>query len=309
MVDILAAALARLRFSGTLLFHYELCRPWGLSLPQFPDAVFHYLSRGSATVALPGGPKRNLKAGDLIVLARGEPHLLYSDASAKPYPLLDLDRRPAHAGVIRHGGKGKPASTMLCGYFTLARTSRNGLMELLPRFLHLKPEPNNVWLDTILQRLVWESATQRPAQQVVLAHITEMIFVEVLRSWVSSLEPGEGGWLGAINDPHIGKALQLIHESPGHPWTLRELGKRVGLGRSAFSDRFAKLVGQTMHAYLTACRMDDAATLLDAGNESIAQVAARVGYETASAFSKVFSRHHAQSPARYRSAHAAGELS
>jgi AraC-like DNA-binding protein len=305
-VDILAAALDRLRFSGTLLFHYELCRPWSLSLPQFQDAVFHYLTQGSATVALPGGRKHSMLAGDLIVLTRGEPHLLYSDASAKPYPLLDLDRRPADAGVIRHGGKGKPPLTTLCGYFT-ARRSRNGLMDLLPRVLHLKPETDNVWLDSILQRLAWESATQRPAQQVALARITEMIFVEVLRSWVGSLKPGEGGWLGAINDPHIGKALQLIHESPEHPWTLRELGSRVGLGRSAFSDRFTKLVGQTMHAYLTACRMEDAATLLETGNASIAQVAARVGYETASAFSKSFSRHHAQSPSRYRSAHTGGE--
>ena len=306
-MDILATALDRLRFSGTLLFHYELCRPWSLSVPQFPEAVFHYLSRGSATVALPGGRKRSMEAGDLIVLTRGEPHLLYSDPFAKPYPLLDLERPPAHAGVIHHGGKGQPPSTMLCGYFTLARPSRNGLMDLLPRVLHLKPEPDNGWLDTILQRLVLESATQRPGQQAVLARITEVIFVEVLRSWVGSIKPGEGGWLGAINDAHIGKALQLIHERPEHPWTLRELGSRVGLGRSAFSDRFTKLVGQTMHAYMTARRMEDGATLLEAGNASIAQVAANVGYETASAFSKAFSRHHGQSPARYRSAHAGSE--
>src|SRR5262249_15400710 len=114
-VDILAAALDRLRFSGTLLFHYELCRPWGLSVPQFPEAVFHYRIRSSSTVALPGGRKRSMEAGDLIVLTRGEPHLLYSDAFAKPYPLLDLERPPAHGGVIHHGGKGKPPSTMLCG--------------------------------------------------------------------------------------------------------------------------------------------------------------------------------------------------
>src|SRR5262245_64619428 len=124
-----------------------------------------------------------MEAGDLIVLTRGEPHLLYSDAFAKPYPLLDLERPPAHAGVIHHGGKGKPPSTMLCGYFTLARPSRNGLMDLLPRVLHIKPEPDNGWLDTILKRLVSESATQRPGQQAVLAGITEGIYAEVLPSW------------------------------------------------------------------------------------------------------------------------------
>src|SRR6266851_3246819 len=76
------------------------------------------------------------------------------------------------------------------------------------------------WLETILQRMVDEAAVQRPGQLAVLSRMTEVLFVEVLRSWIKSLGRGEGGWLGAIADRHIGKALQLIHEYPEHPWTL-----------------------------------------------------------------------------------------
>src|SRR5277367_4567995 len=101
----------------------------------------------------------------------------------------------------------------------------------------------------ILQRMVSESAVPRPGQHAVLSRITEVLFVEVLRSWMKSLGPAEGGWIGAIADPHIGKALQLIHEQPERPWTLRELGRRAGLGRSAFSARFTSLVGQPMRRY------------------------------------------------------------
>src|SRR5262249_48038249 len=132
---------------------------------------------------------------------------------------------------------------------------------------------------------------------------TEMVFVEVLRSWIKSLGPGEGGWLGAMLDRHIGPALQLIHKHPDRPWTLRELGRRVGLGRTAFSARFTKLVGQPMHRYLIAHRMEVATSLLESSDEAIAQIATRVGYETTAAFSKLFQRQQGLSPGRYRAVH------
>src|SRR5258708_34458100 len=116
--------------------------------------------------------------------------------------------------------------------------------------------------------------------------MTEMLCVEVLRSWIKSLVPGEGGWLGAIVDPHIGKALQLIHERPERPWTLRELGRRAGLGRSAFSARFTRLVGQPVHRYLVAPRMDEAAHMLESDDDATARIAPRVGYGPATAVSK-----------------------
>jgi AraC-like DNA-binding protein len=190
---------------------------------------------------------------------------------------------------------------MICGNFTVARPSRGSVLELLPPLLLLKPAEDGGWLEAILQRMVSESASERPGQGVALSRLTEALFVEVLRSWIKSLGPGEGGWLGAMADPHIGPALQLIHERPNHPWTLGDLGQSVGLGRSAFSDRFTRLVGQPMYRYLLARRMAEAAFLLETSDEGIARIASRVGYETTTAFSKVFNRHHGLSPGRYRS--------
>jgi AraC-like DNA-binding protein len=238
--------------------------------------------------------------GDFVVVTRGEPHVIYSDRQTEPFPVLNLDRPPAHLGVVRHGGSAPPFSTIICGYFTPSRPSRGSVMELLPPVLLLKPTADGEWLDAILQRMVNESALERPGQGVALSRLTEVLFVEVLRSWIKSLRPGEGGWLGAMADPHIGPALQLIHEQPDWSWTLRELGHRVGLGRSAFSARFTKLVGQSMQRYLIARRMAEAAFLLESSDEGIARIASRVGYETAAAFSKLFQRHHGVSPGRYR---------
>jgi AraC-like DNA-binding protein len=299
-MDILAEVLDQVRLGGTLLFHFELGRPWSLGLAQRPYALFHYLSRGSATLALEQGEELRMTEGDFVVLTRGEPHVLYSDSPTKPLLIVDLHRPPAHLGVVRHGGGAQPLSTMICGNFTVARPSRGSVLELLPPVLLLKPAEDGGWLEAILQRMVSESALERPGQGVALSRLTEVLFVEVLRSWIKSLGPGEGGWLGAMADPHIGPALQLIHEQPDRPWTLEDLGRRVGLGRSAFSARFTKLVGQSMYRYLIARRMAEAAFLLETTDEGIARIATRVGYETAAAFSKLFHRHHGLSPGRYR---------
>ena len=184
------------------------------------------------------------------------------------------------------------------------------MLELLPPVLHLRPAADRDWLETILQRMVTEAALQRPGQLAVLSRMTEVLFVEVLRSWIKSLGPGEGGWLGAIADRYIGKALQLIHEHPEHPWTLGALGRHVGLGRSAFADRFTRLVGQPVYRYLVARRMDEAALMLESGDDAIARIATRVGYETTTAFSKAFKQHYSFSPGRYRARerHRATEL-
>jgi AraC-like DNA-binding protein len=301
-MDILAEVLDRVRLGGTLFFHFELGHPWSLALPARPYALFHYLSRGSATLAFEGGREFRMAEGDFVVVTHGEPHVIYSDRGTKPFPVQELDRPPARLVVVRHGGGAQPLATMICGNFAVSRPSRGSVLELLPPVLLLKPTADGDWREAILRRMVSESAVERPGQRVALSRMTEVLFVEVLRSWIQSLRPGEGGWLGAMTDPHIGPALQLIHEQPEQPWTLDELGRRVGLGRSAFSARFTKLVGQPMHRYLIARRMAEAAFLLESSDEGIARIARRVGYETAAAFSKLFHRHHGVSPGRYRAA-------
>jgi AraC-like DNA-binding protein len=308
-MDILAEILRRVRLSGTLLYHYDLSRPWGLALPALPCGVFHYLSAGSATLQVQKEEELVMSEGDFVLVSRGDPHVLRSDRKAKPFPLLELHRPPAHLDIVRHGGGQKPLSIMICGYFSLLRPSRSSVLELLPPILLLKSDANRDWLDTILRRMVTESALALPGQQAVLSRMTEVLFVEVLRSWIESLRPGEGGWLGALRDSHVGKALQLIHEQPNQAWTLREVGRRVGLGRSAFAARFSELVGQPMNRYLIAHRMELAASLLERDDDSIAEIASRVGYETTSAFSKLFRRHHRISPGRYRAGRRAAQES
>jgi AraC-like DNA-binding protein len=305
-MDILADVLDRVRLGGTVLRHFELGHPWSLALPGRTDALFHYLSRGSATLTLEQGREIHMTEGDFVVVAHGESHVIFSDRGTKPFQILHLDRPPPNYGIVRHGGGAQPLAAMICGNFTVSRPARGSVLELLPPVLLLKPAMDSDWLEAILRRMVSESALEQPGQRVALSRLTEVLFVEVLRSWIKSLSPGEGGWLGAMADAHIGPALQLIHERPGRPWTLRDLGHRVGLGRSTFSARFTRLVGQPMQRYVIARRMAEATFLLESTDEGIARIASRVGYETAAAFSKLFHRHYGLSPGRYRATRRAG---
>src|SRR6201999_4054075 len=248
-------------------FHFELGHPWHLELPARPHALFHYLSRGSATLALGQGQEIQMTEGDFVVVTRGETLVFYSVRRAKPLQIMDIHRSLPRLGVFRHGSRAKPLSTLICGNFTVSRPLFGSVLELLPPVLLLKPPEDGGWLEAILRRMVSESALERPGQSVALSRLTEVLFVEVVRSWIKSLGPGEGGWLGAMADPHIGPALQLIHERPDRSWTLDDLGQRVGLGRSAFSARFTKLVGQPMYRYLIARRMEEAAFLLESSHD------------------------------------------
>ena len=181
-MDILTDVLDRVRLKGTVLFHYEFGRPWSVALPRSPDAIFHYLSRGSASIALEDGAMIRMAEGDFVLIVCGEPHVLRSGRRKKSIPLVDLDRWPAHVGLVRHGGGRKPFSTMICGRFSLSRPSPGNVLALLPPVLHLRPAADRGWLETILQRMVAEAALQRPGQLAVLSRMTEVLFVEVLRS-------------------------------------------------------------------------------------------------------------------------------
>ena len=214
-MDILAQVLDRVRLGGTLLFHFELGHPWNLALPARPYALFHYLSRGSATLALEDGQELQMTEGDFVVITRGEPHVFYSDRRAKPLQIVDLDRSSPRFGVVRHGGRAKPLSTMICGNFTVSRPMFGSVLELLPPVLLLKPNADGGWREAILRRMVSESALERPGQRVALSRLTEVLFVEVLRNWIASLSPGQGGWLGAISDPAYRTGAQVDPRKPG----------------------------------------------------------------------------------------------
>ena len=214
-MDVLAQVLDRVRLGGTLLFHFELGHPWNLELPERPYALFHYLSRGSATLALGEGRDLDLSEGDFVVVTRGEPHTIYSDREARPLSIHDIDRPSARLGVVRHGGATQPVSTIICGNFAVSRPLYGALLELLPPVLLLKPTADGGWLEATLQRMVSESAVERPGQAVALSRLTEVLFVEVLRSWMKTSQSRRRGMARRHGGPAYRAGASIDPRTPG----------------------------------------------------------------------------------------------
>jgi AraC-like DNA-binding protein len=136
----------------------------------------------------------------------------------------------------------------------------------------------------------------------VAAKLAELLFAEGLRRYIMSLPDGTVGWLAGLRDRFVGRALALMHERPGHAWTVDELAERVGISRSALAQRFTDLIGQPPMQYLTRWRMTIAAQRLRGEPVSIARLAADTGYDSEAAFNRAFKRELGETPAAWRRA-------
>ena len=108
------------------------------------------------------------------------------------------------------------------------------------------------------------------------------------------------GWLGALQDEQIGRALVRVHRDPAHPWTLESLARAAAMSRSAFAARFTALVGEPAMQYVARWRMALAKDRLLESSEALGVIAARVGYQSEAAFSRAFKRYMGVSPGAVR---------
>jgi AraC-like DNA-binding protein len=156
------------------------------------------------------------------------------------------------------------------------------------------------WVQSSIRYSVAESAASRPGSAIVLARLSEVLFAEAIRHYMDELPPGTSGWLAGLRDRYVGRALSLLHEQPAHPWTVDELAGKVGLSRSALSQRFGALVGAPPMQYLARWRASLAATLLRDADSAVIRVATEVGYESEAAFNRAFKREFGLPPATWR---------
>jgi transcriptional regulator GlxA family with amidase domain len=156
------------------------------------------------------------------------------------------------------------------------------------------------WLGQFIRLATLESTEKRAGGESVLAKLSELMFIEVVRRYLEALPPGQTGWLAGLRDPFVGKALSALHGSPAQDWTIEELAKQVGLSRSALAERFTGLVGIPPMHYLAKWRMQVASGLLSGGGVNIATIAAETGYASEAAFSRAFKKMVGVPPSAWR---------
>ena len=333
-MDVLSDVLRVVRLSGAVFFVAEFSSPWAIESPSsqilaasiMPRAecfsMFHVLAEGTCWVRVKGEPPLQMVAGDVLVVPQGDEHFMASDLSLRPKLMKDLLPKIPSQGTpaVNHGGGGEVAR-FICGYLHCDQKF-NPLFGTLPKLICVRsregevvfqsvgmgarsPEPalpfhSGMWLNTTVYYLIKEALSGEAGNQSLLTRLTELMFVEVLRRYMQKLEPGQTGWLAGLNDPHVSRALTMIHEEPMRAWTVENLARGAGVSRSALAGRFTELIGESPMRYLASWRMHLAKQLLCEGNRSLAEVAERVGYESEYAFNRAFKRETGSPPATWR---------
>ena len=314
-MDVLSEVLRVVRLEGALFFNAEFSAPWCISEPPStakapylsPGAghiiIYHFLTEGRAYAKLPNGRREELTAGDIVIFPHGDPHRLGNGMPERPVDSLHAFAKNLTQGLklARFGGGGE-ITRFVCGYMAceprLSKVFLAGLPKMLK--LHLAKESSGQWLENSIRFTVDAAIGSNAGSGLVLAKLSEVLFVETLRRYINALPPNQIGWLAGARDPIIGQALALLHKEPAYPWTVATLARQVGLSRTRLAERFRHFLGEPPMAYLAQWRLKLGAEILQSTESSIAEVAAAVGYGSEAGFNRAFKREYHCPPAQFR---------
>ena len=311
-IDPLGEALHFLRMSGTFYCRSELTAPWGLTLPERPGCLsFHVVTAGRAWLEVKDEGPHALEPGDLALVPHGRGHRLAAEPGAVAVPIGELhhERISECYAILRHGGGGAP-TTLVCGAVRFDHPAAHHLVALLPRVIHVRAAtlPHTGWLQSTLGLMALEARELRPGGETVITRLADILVIQAIRSWIEQDPAAQTGWLGALQDRQIGRAVALIHREPTRAWTVSSLAAEAAMSRSAFAARFTQLVGEPAMHYVARWRMHVAMTWLREEGVGVGEMAGRLGYRSEAAFSRAFKRFTGVPPGAARRGRAASQV-
>jgi len=307
LVDPLGEALHFLRMSGSFYCRSELTAPWALAMPPMEERlIFHVVISGRCWLEAEGDEPRRLEPGDLALLPHGGGHRLSNEPGGPARRLDELHHEQVSEryAILRHGGGGA-ATSLICGAVRFDHPAAHHLVKLLPRVIHIEASSSphlamSDWMQSTLRLMSAEARELRPGGETVITRLADVLVIQAIRAWIERDPAAQTGWLGALQDVHIGRAIALIHRDPSRPWTVVSLASEVAMSRSGFAARFTELVGEPAMQYVTRWRMHVALAWLRADNVALSDLAGRLGYRSEAAFSRAFKRFMGISPGAAR---------
>jgi len=312
-MDTLSDVLRAVRLTGAVFFEIRASEPWVAETPEgativgsiFPAAEhvipYHVVTHGGCWAWALGDAPVRLTAGDIVVFPHGDAHVLSSAPGMRGTPDLALYHRPKDRSLpfrVTAGEAASWAAQIVCGYLGCDARPFNPLLAALPRVLHTSGGDGP--LGTLFGFALAEARDAKAGSESVLRLLSELMFVEVVRSYVRTLPPEQTGWLAALRDPVVAAALTAIHADPARAWTVAALAREVGASRSVLAERFTRLVGDPPMQYVAQWRMQVAAHQLLSTLDTVAAVAERVGYESEAAFTRAFKKIVGTAPTPWR---------
>lgn len=314
--DALSDVLKTVRLTGAAFFDVIGKAPWVAEQPPrevilpliLPGAEhlisYHVITEGSCYAALLGEEPITVAAGEVVVFTHGDRHVM----SSSPGMRATAGGGAFGSGAeqlpfaLSYGEDGPVSAKVVCGFLACDALPFNPLLDNLPRVLKAgdRGGSDEGWITQFIRVAVAESGEKRAGGEGVLAKLSELMFIEVVRRYLDTLPAERVGWLAGLRDPFVGRALSLLHAEPARNWTIEELARNVGLSRSVLAERFTDIVGLPPMQYLAQWRMQIAAGLLTNGNANMASIAARIGYESEASFSRAFKKIVGTPPSAWR---------
>ncbi|MGQ7848089.1 cupin domain-containing protein [Granulosicoccus sp. 3-233] len=305
--DPFGEVLHLLQLTGVLYCNAQLSDPWGIELPQLPGVMnVEVVTSGHCWIELAGKSPVYMPQGSLVLIPRGDRHILRGNPGDKATWLQDIpvERIGDRFENMQFGGGGRLTRITYYGV-RFDPYLANRLVRLLPDMLHLRTHVNDgSWLQSTIQFIAQEAQARLPGSETVITRLADILVIQAIRTWIESVRDEERGWIAALHDPGIGKALSLMHRQPEHDWHVESLAHEIGMSRSGFSARFTAMVGESVKQYLTTLRMQLAHRELRETSDSLARIAERVGYQSEQAFNRAFKREVGVSPGAVRRHHA-----
>jgi AraC-like DNA-binding protein len=314
-MDVLSEVLKAIRLDGAFFYNAEFTSPWSFREP--PSAVvaphlspgaghliiYHLITEGRCAANLEGGKPIGVGSGDIVIFPHGDAHILGNGSTQT----IDLEMRlqeilSGGMKLARAGGGGE-VTKIVCGYMSCDPQLSSALMAGLPPMFRvpIRDGPGGQWLETTIRFSV-DQARDGAGGEAVLSKLSELLFVETIRRYISQLPAEETGWLAGVRDQEVGNALALLHRDPAKPWTIALLAREVGISRSVLAERFRQYLKEPPMSYLTRWRLQLAARMLKSSSRGVADIAFDVGYESEASFNRAFKRQFTVPPARFRDA-------
>jgi AraC-like DNA-binding protein len=299
--DTVADVLASVTVRSSVYCQSDLTAPWGFRVEGANTAKFHLVLEGACWLELPGADPVRLSAGDLVILASGEAHVMRDEPGS---PVLGLDSliadHPLDAGArLQYGGPGA-RTRLLCGGFGLDNPA--ALSACLPPVLQLDSAATGIsaWIEPVFALVRHEADHAAPGAQAVLAKLADVFLTQALRTFLLGAE--QAGLLRNwhAKDTLAERAAELLRLQPARQWTLHELAHEVGMSRSLLAARFRAATGDSPMRHLAKIRLGQAAGYLATASLSVESIARLTGYAGTASLSKAFKREFGVPPGMYR---------
>jgi len=307
--DLLGHVLEGSRLRGQVFCESVARAPWALRFPARAEAAFHLVTAGSALLRI-DGETHPLAQGDLVLVPRGASHVLADHARTKPIELLDWLACAAatydpRGGPLRLGGATGIETRVLCGIYQLEGLgAHHPVLRLLPPWLVLPAARTRADADlaATLHALAREHERSASGVSIVVSRLLEVLFVQIVRAWAADQPLGRAGWIGALEDSLLARALSALHGDLARDWDVPALARVCATSRATLARRFVAHVGEPPLAYLTRARMHEAAQRMRGSDDSLSAIAMQVGYQSEFAFNRAFRRAFGTPPGSYRRA-------